>query len=165
MKKIIAVLALGLLLTGCGGQMTLETVLDTYETPVTEALQVEIALPDDAALATIGGGETGKLYLCDGYSVTVQTMGAGDLDRTLRQATGFAKEQLTVMQTQVKDITRYDCVWSALGEEGEQTCRGVILDDGCYHYVVTVMADAQKAGELTETWKEILQAVTLINTD
>ncbi len=165
MKKIIAVLALGLLLTGCGGQQTLETVLDTYETPAAQARQVELLLPEDAALATIGGADTGRLYLCDGYSVTVQTMGAGDLDRTLRQATGFAKEQLTVMETHVGDITRYDCVWSALGEEGEQTCRGVILDDGCYHYVVTVMADAQKAGELTETWNEILRSVTLINTD
>ena len=165
MKKIIAVLALGLLLTGCGGQLTLETVLDTYETPAAQAQQVELTLPEDAALATIGSADTGKLYLCDGYSVTVQTVGAGDLDHTLRQTTGFAKEQLTVIQTHVGDITHYDCVWSALGEEGEQTCRGVILDDGCYHYVVTVMADAEIAGQLTETWNEILRSVTLINTD
>ncbi len=165
MKKLLAVLALGLLLAGCSGQQVLETVLDVYEPAVAQSRQLELTLPQEAALATIGGADTGKLYLCDGYCVTVQTMHAGDLDNTLRQATGFSKEYLTLMETQVKDVTRYDCAWTTLGEEGDQTCRGVILDDGCYHYVITVMADAEKAGDLAETWKQILNSATLVSTD
>lgn len=165
MKKLLAVLALGFILTGCGGQKTLETVLDVYEPVVAQSRQLELALPEEAALATIGGADTGKLYLCDGYCVTVQTVQAGDLDNTIRNATGFSREYLTLMETQVEDVTRYDCAWTAAGEGGDQTCRGVILDDGCYHYVITVMADAQKAGDLTDTWKEILSSAKLVSTD
>lgn len=166
MKRILSVFLLAVFLTGCSAQQTMETIADILDVSTTaEVQQVQLSLPEDAALATLENEDAGKLYLCDGYSVAVQTMQSGDLDRTLQQTTGFSREQLTVITTQREDFVRHDCVWSAAGEGGDQTCRGAVLDDGYYHYVVTVMADADKAGQLTATWQHILDSATLVSTD
>lgn len=166
MKRFFAGLLLTVFLTGCSAQETMETISDMMDvSDVAIVQQVQLSLPEDAALATLENEDAGKLYLCDGYSVAVQTMESGDLGRTLKQTTGFSREQLTVITTQQKNCTRYDCAWSAAGEGGDQTCRGAILDDGYYHYVITVMADADKAGQLTAAWKHILDSATLVSTD
>lgn len=166
MKKIVVVLFMALLLTGCSAQQTLETISDAFDvSAMAKTQQIQLSLPEEAAVESMENEDAGKLYLCDGYCVTVQTMDAGDLDRTLRQTTGFSKDKLTVIKTRTGDYSRYDCAWTATGEGGDQTCRGVVLDDGYYHYVVTVMADANKAGELSATWQHILDSASLISTD
>lgn len=166
MKRFLAVLLLMVFLTGCSTQQTMETITDILDVSATAKVQqIQLSLPEEAALATLENEDTGKLYLCDGYSIAVQTMESGDLDRTLRQTTGFSREQLTVITTQREDFVRYDCAWSAVGEGGDQTCRGAVLDDGYYHYVITVMADADKAGRLNATWQHILDSAALVSTD
>lgn len=165
MKKCWIMLALALLLPGCGTQETMETVSDVYDAPVmAQVQQVELTLPEGAAVPSMENPEAGRIYLCDGYTLTVQTGEAGDLDKTLRQVTGYKKEQLTLMETQRGGVTRYECAWSAAGEGGDQVCRAVILDDGSYHYAVTAMTDSAKAGELTAVWQGILDSVRLVST-
>lgn len=127
--------------------------------------EIQLQLPKEATAPVLQNQDGGKLYLCDGYTLMIQTLSAGDLDRTLREVTGFPKDQLTVMETEEMDIRRYNCVWSAAAEEGEQVARAMILDDGCYHYAVTVMADFASAGELAQTWNSLLGSVTLTGTD
>lgn len=127
--------------------------------------EIQLQLPKEATAPVLQSQEGGKLYLCDGYTLTVQTLSAGDIDRTMREVTGFSKDQLTVMETEQMDFRRYDCVWSAAAEEGEQVARTVILDDGNYHYAVTVMADFAAAGELANTWQSLLGSVSLSSTD
>lgn len=166
MKKCWIVLLLVVLLTGCDARQTFETMLDDCNLPVmAQVQQVQLSLPENAAVPSMENGEGGKIYLCDGYTVTLQTMDAGDLDGTLRQITGFGREQLTVMQTTTDDIDRYQCVWSAAGEGGDHVGRAVILDDGSYHYAVTVMADFASAGELASVWQGILDSAQLVSTD
>ena len=166
MKRILAGLMLTVFLTGCSAQQTVETISDILDASSTAKLQqIQLSLPEEAALAALENEDDGKLYLCDEYSVAVQTMESGDLNRTLRQTTGFSKNQLTVITTQDTDFVRHDYAWSAAGEGGDQTCRGVVLDDGYYHYVVTVMADADKAGQLSAAWEHILDSATLVSTD
>ncbi len=162
MKKCWVIIWMALFLSGCGVQETFETLADDYDLSVMAQMQqLHITLPPNAAVTTMENDDTGKIYLCDGYTVTVQTMPAGDLDGTLRQVTGFSKDQLTLMQTRMGNVIRYECVWSAVGEGGDQVCRAAILDDGCYHYAITAMADAELAGQLTQTWQGILQSATL----
>lgn len=164
MKKVCFVLVLALFLTGCGRE-TFETVSDIYDVPaLAQPRQLELALPEEAAVQSMESSE-GILYLCDGYTLTLQTMDAGDLDRTLRQCTGFTKDQLTVMETQHDGVKRYDCVWSAAGEGGDQVGRAAVLDDGSCHYVVTVMANFAAAGDLADTWENILDSISLSSTD
>lgn len=154
-----------LLLTGCGAQETFETMADVQVQSVSaSARQVLLSLPEEAAVCVFEDAQTGSLYLCDGYSISLQTLQGGDLDKTLRAVTGYSREQLTLMQTRQGDVKRYECVWSAAGEGEDQVGRAVILDDGSYHYVLTTMAGQTHAGELTETWQEIFSSFGLTNT-
>ena len=162
MKKLYCVLLLALLLSGCAGEKTLETVMDVYDTQVMAQMkQVLITLPPDAATETLDNGENERIYLCDGYTITVQTLPGGDMEKTFRELTGFSKEQLTVIQRQDTDWKRYDCVWSAAGEGEDLVARGTVLDDGSFHYAVTVSAPFSVAGDLAQTWQNILSSVTL----
>lgn len=166
MKKLLVWIVFVLLLGGCADQSVFETLSDQPDAQVMAPMrQLQVTLPNEASAPTLQSEETGKLYLCDGYTLSIQTMNAGDLDATLRMLTGFGKDQLTVMTTEKHGIKRHDCVWSAAGEGGDHVARAVILDDGNYHYAVTVMADFATAGDLTDTWKSILDTVGFSDTD
>ena len=146
MKKCCLLLMIMLLLTGCKEHMDFETMSDVYQQTAV-ARQIQLTLPESAAMpvSTYTGG---SLYIGDGYSISVQTMAGGDLSRTLKAATGYTADKLQLLQQKQGGMTRYDCAWSCAGEAGDQVCRGVILDDGYYHYVLTVLMDAEKAGQL-----------------
>ncbi len=166
MKKFWILIPLVLLLTGCRAQETFETVNDVYAEPnEIPAQQVMLMLPEDAAVPAMESDTAGKLYLCDGYTVTVQTLEAGDLNRTLKETTGFSRENLAVMETGQEKLRRYECVWTAAGEGEDQVGRATILDDGNYHYVVTVMASASQAGDLSQTWNQLFSSFSLADTE
>lgn len=162
MKKLWITLSLAVLLAGCGGQQTMETVNDTPQTQVIAPMkQVQLQLPGNLSAPTLQNEETGSLYLCDDYFVTVHTVKAGDLQKTVQDATGMEKSQLQIVQTQRDGNLCYRWVWTTMGETGAQVGHGCILDDGAYHYVVTAMADAEKAGKLQSVWQEIFRSFTL----
>ena len=162
--KILCGLVIALLLAGCGGQPVLERVEDPWIEAAAVQKELTVKLPADAAAPTLQNPDGGQLYLCDGYVLTLQTFTGGDLDATLRQVTGFSKEQVTCLQTRDGEINQYSCVWSSAGEGGDHVGRAVILDDASYHYAVTVMADFASAGELADTWQQLLNSVTLKDT-
>ena len=161
MKKYLCVVLLGLLLTGCSDPTTYETMSDEYYAPELSPAQITLSLPEDAAVAVVENPLTGSIYLCDGYSVTTHTVSSGDLDATLRETTGFSRENLLVMERRDGNNRRYECVWAAAGEGEDQVGRAVVLDDGNYHYVLTVMAGAARAGDLAETWQQIVDSFSL----
>ena len=162
MKKLWVIPLLALLLVGCGKKQTMETISDAPDTPVVSAVQrIQVQLPPELSTPTLEGENTGALYLCDDYSITVQTVEAGDLKRTIRGATGMDKENLQILQTKQGDIKRYQWVWSTTGENGAQVGRGCILDDGAYHYVLTALADENKTEKVQSQWKEIFASFTL----
>lgn len=159
MKKCCLLLVFALLLCGCASQETFEKVEDD---PVQAVMQEqrEISLTVDGDALALQG-ETGTMYLCDGYEVTVETLSAGNVSGTFQALTGFGTDGLTVIETAVSDVTRYECVWSAAGEAGDVVGRAVLLDDGIYHYCVTVLADADDAYTLQKTWEELLDSIVL----
>lgn len=166
MKKCWIIVVALLLLSGCGAQETLETISDLYLQPVmAEAWQVIVDVPKGASVEVMQSADGGKLYLCDGYTVTVQTMESGDLNKTLQDVTGYDKEDLTLMQTKQDGMKRYECIWTAAGESETQVGRARVLDDGNYHYVITVMAGESLAGELTQVWKELFNSFRLVSAD
>ena len=156
MKKLCVLLAAVLLLTGCAAEETFETIADVYgEQNLPQPKQVVLTIPEEAAAQAIVGS-SGTLYLCDGYEITVETLSAGDINSTFRQLTGFETDDLTVMETAQLGFSRYECVWTAAGEGGDMVGRVAVLDDGNFHYCVTVMAGAAEAGKLQSTWKDLL---------
>lgn len=159
--RMIGLLFVALLLSGCGATETFETVADVpvAGTPA-DHRAVSLALPDGAS-TPVSDSEYGMLYLCDGYEITVQTMDGGDLERTIRAVSGYDRDDLTVMQTQTQGFERYDFVWAAAGEDAQQIARAAVIDDGFYHYVLTAQADASDASNLRSTWNGIFASFAL----
>ena len=165
LKKIAAMALMLCFLIGCAAEPVFEPVTDVYAgtAPLPGTLQVMV--PEKAAVLAAAGEDTARLYFCDGYTMTVQTLIGGDLDRSLRNLTGYGRDRLTVLETLRQGVTCYSCAWTSAGESGDQVGRLVLLDDGSHHYAVSVMAPATDAGALAEEWEQILSRVTLTGTD
>lgn len=88
----------------------------------------------------------------------LETLASGDLNATVQTLSGYEKDQLTVLETQQGDENRYDFVWATTGEEGQRLGRAVILDDGDYHYCLSVLRDA---GEAKIVWRDVFGSFSL----
>lgn len=162
MKKMGIVLLIVLLLAGCGSPVDYETMSDVYLEPEQpQAAGMLVVLPPDAAVMTAESQDSGSIWLCDGYSVMTQILNGGDLDATLRSVTGYGREQLPVIELEEDGLKRWECVWTCAGEGGDQVGRAVILTDGTYHYVLSLLTDAALAGELADTWQQITGSFSL----
>lgn len=162
MKIFLCLVLTLVLLTGCQQPKDFETMSDAYIEPdLPQPKEVFLQLPEDAAKAVLEADDTGTLYLCDGYSVTLQTLPAGNLDATLREVTGYGAQKVQLWERKEANHTHYVCVWTAAGEGGDQMGKTTILDDGNYHYVLTVMAAAEDAGALAETWQLIIDSFNI----
>lgn len=165
-KRIVCLTGMLLLLAGCSGKQTYETISDVNIEPVSaQAMKIVLDIPRDAATQVMEGEDTGTIYFADDYTLCVQVLEAGDLNGTLLACTGFEREKLQLQETQTAGHKRYEAVWSCAGESGDQVGRIAVLDDGNYHYTVTTMADAEKAGELTAKWHSVYRSFRLEDPD
>ena len=159
MKFYCLLVILPLLLCGCGAEETFETIADEVVAPVmAQPRQISVRLPDNA-VAPVLESDSRQIYMSDHYEITVETLSAGDLNATVQTLSGYAKDQLTLVETQSGDVKRYDFVWVSAGEAGERLGRGVILDDGQYHYCMSALRDD---GESQIVWSEVFQSFSLI---
>ena len=69
---------------------------------------------------------------------------------------------LTVLETRQGDIDRYDFVWTMAGETGDRLGRAAILDDGNYHYCMSVLRDAQNPKMSQIVWSDVFASFTLV---
>ena len=162
MKKYCVLLLMGLLLCGCKQQETMETISDEMLLPVmAQPRNIAVALPGEAALPVVEN-DAGRIYLCDEYEIVLQTLDGGDLDRTMQTVSGLERDQLTIMETFADDVNRYEFVWTSAGERGEQLGRGVILDDGSYHYCLSVLRNAEKADKSQINWNQVFGTFKLV---
>lgn len=160
MKKIAICLVILLMLCGCAPK-ELETMTDVYGSePSASPAKILFELPEDASVFT-ALNDGSKLYFCDGYELVVETFRSGDLDRTLQTVTGYRRDVLTLMQTERNGLNRTECAWTAVGDDGDLVARTVILDDGAYHYCVSMYADALEAGALQKVWQSIGASISL----
>lgn len=161
MKKWGIWFLLPLLLCGCGQEETFETIADEQVLSVMATPgQIQVDLPEDA-VAPVLESEGEQIYLCDGYDILIEVKPAGDLTGTIRELSGREKEKLTVMETQWQNVTRYEFVWAAAGENGDRLGRAVVLDDGDYHYCMSVLRDAEgKDSQIV--WDQVFSSFSLI---
>ena len=165
MKKIAVILTMAALLTGCAVPETYETLSDTVM-PVEQKPQKQLifSMPQEAQTPVLQN-DSGKLYQCDGYTLSVQTFSGGDTEKTLKEITGRGEKDLTVLRTKTEFGDRLDFVWTAAGETGLQLGRGCVLSDGHHHYVLSTMALEEKTGQLRETWQDIFSTARLTDGD
>lgn len=153
---------LPVLLCGCGSKETLETVADDLIQPVmAQPRQIAVDLPE-GAVAPVLESDSEQVYLCEDYELIIETMSSGDLDATVQSICGYAMEDLTVLQTQQGDAKRYDFVWASAGEKGERLGRAVILDDGSYHYCMSVLRDAEDTEKTQIVWRDVFHSFALL---
>ena len=157
MKVLLMVMAL--LLCGCGARETMETISDEpVQAVMAQPREISVRLPDNA-VAPVLEGEAEQVYLSEDYEIVIETLAAGDLDATMRSISGYGRDQLTVMETQWDHVTRYDFVWAAAGETGDRLGRAVVLDDGQYHYCMSVLRDAQAVSQVV--WRDVFASFEL----
>lgn len=160
MRKLCLIATALLLLTGCGVQ-TFETVEDLNDTQVMATpATLLVDLPEDAAAPAMQGS-SGTLYFCGDYDLMVEVLPSGNLSSTLQTLTGFERSDLQLIQTARCGVDCYEGVWSAAGEAGDHVGRVLVLDDGRFHYCVSIMAMAEDAGQCTEEWNKIMESVAL----
>lgn len=161
MKKMWMIAALSLLLCGCAAE-TFETLGAVEHEPAAEPAMatVLLTLPDTAS-AEVFSAEDGSLYDCGDYVLTLQTLPAGDVSRTIKELSGFEVDRVTVLESGLGETRRYEWVWTAAGEGGDVLCRAAVLDDGSYHYCLCLMARSTQVGALQAQWSEILRSFAL----
>ena len=163
MKKcVILALVVLAMLTGCGAQETMETISDVQAAPVMAQMrEISVVLPEEAASPTVESGSE-RLYLCEDYEITVQILDGGDLNQTVKTLSGYERDALTVLSTRKDNLDSYEFVWACAGEEGDLVGRAMILDDGCYHYCVSILGDATQAMENKVLWDDMFHSFTLV---
>ena len=162
MKRIFCILMMLMMLTGCAGENTFETVNDDLELlPTPEMQQTVVELPPEAASPTIESGSE-RLYMCGNYEIRIQTMESGDLESTVQAVSGYTKDRLTIMETQRNGMPCYEFVWASAGDEGEQVGRAAVLDDGNYHYILSVMGNAENAWENYPVWLSMFHSFAVV---
>ena len=161
MKKIVLFVLVMMLLCGCAAEETLETVADELVQPVmAQPSEIAVSLPGEVSVPTMEG-DTGRMYLASDYELYIQTLASGDLNATIKEVSGFDREDLTVMETNPDGTDRYEFVWVSAGEKGERLGRGVVLDDGSYHYVMTVLRDAEASANSQIVWDDVFASFRL----
>lgn len=161
MGKCCVLLLCVLLLTGCGAEETFETISDELILPVmAQPGNVSVELPGETAMPVIEN-DNGRIYVCDDYEIMIQTLDGGDLEQTLQTISGRGKNELTVLETFLDGVSRYEFVWAAAGESGDTLGRGVILDDGNYHYCMSVLRDAETTEQSQVNWNQVFSSFSL----
>ena len=163
MRRVWFLLVLVLLLTACGSVPVFETVGDQWQEvpPVREPREVLLELPGGVAVPTMETEDGQRVYICDGYEISVQIQRSGNLAETVRAVTGCEMDALTVLDRVENGFRRHDLAWSAAGENGDRVGRAAILDDGCYHYAVCVLADADRAKDAEQAIQTVLCNIAL----
>lgn len=161
MKKCIAIGMLALLLSGCGAEETMETIADELVLPVmAQPQEISVELPGEAAMPAVES-DSGRIYVCDDYEIVIQNYSSGDLNATVQELSGYSLDDLTVMATTQDGVDRYDFVWASAGEGGDQLGRAVILDDGDYHYTMSVTRPAATTETSQITWSQVFGSFAL----
>lgn len=162
MRKIIAFVLLTLLLAGCAAEETFETISDDIVQQVmAQPREIAVSLPGEVSMPAMES-DSGRIYLASDYEIYIQTLDSGDLNATIRTVSGYEKDALTVMETSLDGVDRYEFVWASAGENGDRIGRGVVLDDGDYHYVMTVLRDADTAENTQIVWNDVFNSFSVV---
>lgn len=163
MKKCLVFLVImGLLLAGCGSEETFETVADAQaEQVLVRQRQIYVELPEDAASPVVES-DSGRLYLCGDYEICIQTLNGGDRSATVRSLSGYEPDAVTVVEREREDAACWEFVWASAGESGDLVGRAMVLDDGMYHYCLTVLADADTTLQNQAVWDRMFDSFRLV---
>lgn len=166
MKKCVMWIVMALLLTGCAAEPVYETIGDVCgnSEPVGSPGTMDFALPDGAQMEVLEEDDDCKSYAVGEWEIWTEVYTGGDLSATIEQVTGLGAEALTVIESPAQELACHETVWSTTGEDGVKVGRTAVLDDGAYHYCISVMVPEEDAAEVGDFFSQILQSVTISDT-
>lgn len=165
--RILWVLCAVIALCGCSRaeQPVWETVADAYLLPANAApaYDASIQLDGNTPLAEVFSDLSSQVYSdTEGrYEVAVETIMADSLAQLVRELTGFTLDQLDVLQRQQDGMMRYDMAWSAVSEDGNQSCRAAVIDDGLFYYVLTAQIPQELSAQCRSEVESVFQSFSL----
>ncbi len=162
MKLYVWILLTGIFLGGCAAEETFETVSDVpVLSDMAQPGNISVSLPGEDAFPVVENDQS-RIYLSEAYEIMLQTLPGGDMTETVLSLSGHTPEELTVMETFLDGVTRYEFVWAAAGERGDRVGRCVILDDGKYHYCLSALWDAESSATAQISWDQVFSSFTLV---
>lgn len=166
MKIIVFALVGILLLSGCTSEPVYETIGDVWENtePVVSPGRMEVPLPEGAEMEVLEANGDG-FYRVGDWELWTKVLSGGDLKKTLVALSGMDTDSLTVIDRNLQGYDCHETTWTVSSEDGIHVVRAGILDDGNYHYCLCVSVPEEDAGEAGEVFSQILQSVTIRNTD
>ena len=155
MKKLWILLGLLGMLAGCGAEETFETIAPVMEAEKPKTISVD--LPEEAILPAMDC-PGGQLYFCNHWEIAVQTLASTDWNQTARELTGYEAENLAMVETGTEALPRREFTWITAGERGDRVGRAAVISDGTHHYCLSVLADAELAGDLAQIWNGMFES-------
>lgn len=165
MKKCVVWVMAALLLTGCAAEPVYETIGDVWANsePVSAPGMIEFAMPDGAQMEVLEESAS-RCYTVGEWEIWTQVCPGGDIRSTMAQVTGIGADALTIVTRQMQGMACYETAWSTTGEDGMKVGRTAVMDDGNYHYCVSVTVPETDANEVAEFYGQILDSVTVSDT-
>ena len=138
------IVVLALLLCGCSrAEAAWETVDDAEIMAASgswldSAYTMVFSVPQDAVEDTTASGRDCTVYTQadGGYEIERRTMLCADADSAVRRLSGFAPEQLDVIETTRFGLPEYQFAWYSETDEGARLYRADVLLDGTYAYAL-----------------------------
>lgn len=166
MRKLLFLCGILVILcfTGCQKDTAVwETVSDQIYLSVDGKIPVQLTMdfsaPADAVQAADALSSGAVYQQAEGkYEIMQETL-QGAAESAIKRMTGFSKDELTVMETKEFNMARYDFVWTAASEQGQQVCRGVVFDDGTYCYTLTFQTAEENGGALQACMDEVFASI------
>lgn len=152
MKRIWIILLLCAMLSGCAAAPVYETLGGDIHQAAVTVKEAVVSVPKGAKEMTMANG---TYWICDSFDLQLQILAAGDLAATVAALSGLDADNITVMTSVAGEMTRYEWVWTAMSEAGQMLCRGLVLDDGAYHYCLTAIGPAEQGESMTSQWNDI----------
>lgn len=168
MKKGIIWIMAALLLSGCAGdtEPVYETIGNVWENeePVSAPASIEFAVPDGAEMEAVSTDSEVKIYRIGDWELWTQALDGGDLRATFEQLTGMDWDALTVVNHPVGEKNVYETAWTAMDEEDTYIIRAAVIEEGDYHYCLSLMALEDNSRTVGQFFTEILENVNLADT-
>ena len=156
-----------LLLSGCGAEPVYETIGNVWENdePVFAPAGMEFAVPEDAHMEVVEGSSGEKIYRIGDWELWTGTYSAGDLSATMEEITGLESGNLTVISRRVGAYDCHETAWTTTGEDGTWVARTAVIEEGGYHYALSMMVPQEDADQLGSFFSQVLASVNLAYTD
>ena len=165
MKKLWWLIFAVLMICGCTADPVYETMGNVWDNPQvqSEPASIEFGLPDDAQMEVMESDGLARSYRIGEWMLWTEICNGGDVEATMEALTGL--EDPRIISHPAGVYTCYETAWAVGEEAGEFLVRTAVIPKGQYHYCLSIKYPQEDAVQVGSFFTEILNNVSLKNTD